>query len=722
MKNAPGSDSRGGDSDESRDDPHANLYVPEGHLPDPTVREPISEDDSWGEDERFEELENAIEEVVELQSQRYDTVAEVLHHYFLDVVPGGDDLYSKSPFTIRSMANIWVYRLVAPSEGYSMVSWEQLEDSLDDSEFAEMLKFDPSNTPSERTMREQWWDRVRPAFRDHIRHTAAELAVMCEEYGVETAENIRENLIEDFREDTESEIDPIGVMEQEIKDDAYTVQADIIRDVCSYDRDDSLEWEDELITDAAAHMCRKNEYSEQGIKRMAKDYGLIEEREDGSEEWNVFTQQTFRRTVRNVERTKVEPRNRNDDDRDGARWIPPHELVDHEIARGTEREAIENAWTIDPHDPDGETAIWHCRTEDAIEQQVEWLKEQGVIGSDETFNLRVDYTNHDHSRHSSVDSDPPVGVHKQSHLETGYAWKELQATIKINGRAFIIATMNYTPQNDQFQGVRYLLDRARELVNIDTVLADAEFVDNRICEYILHCGCDYALRKGATESVKDTVAGFDDRADWENDWTMISGGREKEHDTTLVGLEKDFKSVPSHKKSSGEDDEPETTLDDFADDGEEPEEGQMTLEQAIDEPQEDNEQIDYFCVITSKDVHRAGIDPDEKPIGHDPEGSAWGIARLYRDRWGVETAFRDKKNQFAAKTRSRDLGYRRYLWMMENLLYNGWVMLNSAVSDQSPARDDDEIVEKQATYLDELDRRVLSGLSLNLEFPDQEFD
>jgi len=55
--------------------------------------------------------------------------------------------------------------------------------------------------------------------------------------------------------------------------------------------------------------------------------------------------------------------------------------------------------------------------------------------------------------------------------------------------------------------------------------------------------------------------------------------------------------------------------------------------------------------------------------------------------------------------------------MMENFLYNGWVMLNSAVSDQSPARDDDEIVEKQASYLDELDRRVLSGLSLNLEFP-----
>jgi len=35
-----------------------------------------------------------------------------------------------------------------------------------------------------------------------------------------------------------------------------------------------------------------------------------------------------------------------------------------------------------------------------------------------------------------------------------------------------------------------------------------------------------------------------------------------------------------------------------------------------------------------------------------------------------KTAFRDKKSKFAAKTRSRDLGYRRFLWMMDNLLYN----------------------------------------------------
>jgi hypothetical protein len=224
-------------------------------------------------------------------------------------------------------------------------------------------------------------------------------------------------------------------------------------------------------------------------------------------------------------------------------------------------------------------------------------------------------------------------------------------------------------------------------------------------------GCDYTIRKGATDLVKDTVEDFEGRADWDNDWTLISSGREKTHDTTLIGLEKGFKSVPDHTKDDEDEDESENVGDQ-----------QMTLDQAVEEAYKDTEEIDYFCIIMSKTMDSVGIDPDENPVAHDPIGTAWGIGRLYRNRWGIETAFRDKKGQFAAKTRSRDLGYRRFLWLMENLLCNGWVMLNTAVSARSPARDDDEIVVKQNTYLDELDRHVLSGLCLDLKFPDVEYD
>jgi len=700
-----------------------DLYGPPEQVPEKTVREPHDEaPDNSPEDLDLDSLDGAIEALRGELADRYDDVTDVIRPPLIDAVPE-DDLKPGSDYDFKPMVCAWIYRLIAPSDGYSVVSWEDLADRLDNNDdLATNLGFG-GETPSERTLREQWMTRVRPGFRDHVRYMAAECAVKAEDYELETAEDIRDNLIADHTAGEEPDVDPIGEMEQETKEDAYSIQADIIRDVCSYDRDDSSEWESHLFTDAAAHMCRRNEYAEQGIERMGKDYGLIEEHEDGSEEWNVFTQQTFRRTVRNVERTKIDGYYDDDDDAYGARWLPPHDLVDPNLVRGDLRDALEESWTIDPHNPDGETATWHLRTEEAIERQIEWLRdEQDVIDEDDTFNLRIDYTTHNYSKHSSTKSDAPVGVHKQTHLETGYAWKELQGTIKINGRAFIIASLSYTPQNDQFQGVRYILDRARELVNIDTVMADAEFVDTKICRYIRQVGCDYAIRKGATDTVKDTVEGFEGRADWDSNWTLMSSGRRKTHNTTLVGLEKDFKSVPDHKKKDDEEDEPDTTLDDFGDDEDDGlDDQQLTLKQVAEESHQDEEEIDYFCIITSKSVDRAGIDPDENPIGHDPEGSAWGIGRLYRDRWGVETAFRDKKGTFAAKTRSRDLGYRRFLWMMENLLYNGWVMLNTAVADQSPDRDDDEIVVKQATYLDELDRRVLSGLSLDLEFPDVEF-
>jgi len=288
MENTLDSDSSDGEGDSSQDESVSDIYGTPDFVSEPTVAEPI--DSRTPNDDApvdLSELNSAIKHYTELLAARYDTVLDVLEVKFLDVFPDADDQYENTPYDLRSMANIWVYRLVAPSEGYSTVSWEQLEKRLKDPEFAEALKFDPDNTPSERTLRDHWSDRVRSEFRNHIRYQAAELAVDCENYNVETAENIRESLIEDFRRDTDEVVDPIGKMEYEIKDDAYTVQADIIRDVCSYDRDDSLEWEDDLITDAAANMCRKNEYAQQGIKRMGKDYGLVEERETPSSSRSV---------------------------------------------------------------------------------------------------------------------------------------------------------------------------------------------------------------------------------------------------------------------------------------------------------------------------------------------------------------------------------------------------------------------------------------------------
>ena len=96
MHSDPGSDARGGGSDTNRDEPPSDRYAPAEYVPDRTVRQPITDDDWGGTHEDLEELESAIEEVRQLQAHRYDAVGDVLHHTFLDVVPGEDDLYSNA--------------------------------------------------------------------------------------------------------------------------------------------------------------------------------------------------------------------------------------------------------------------------------------------------------------------------------------------------------------------------------------------------------------------------------------------------------------------------------------------------------------------------------------------------------------------------------------------------------------------------------------------------
>jgi len=93
-------------------------------------------------------------------SEQFNDVSDILTSPLVDAMPD-DDLKPSSDYDLRPMVAAWVYRLVAPSEGYPLVSWEQLADRLDDDpDLAETLGFDPDQTPSERTLRTQWWTRA----------------------------------------------------------------------------------------------------------------------------------------------------------------------------------------------------------------------------------------------------------------------------------------------------------------------------------------------------------------------------------------------------------------------------------------------------------------------------------------------------------------------------------------------------------------------------------
>ena len=102
-----------------------------------------------------------VETVRSLLADRYDDVSDIIRPPLIGAVPG-DDLKPGSAYDFTPMVCAWIYRLIAPSDGYSVVSWEDLADRLDkNDELAANLGFD-GDTSSEKTLRAQWQTRIRP--------------------------------------------------------------------------------------------------------------------------------------------------------------------------------------------------------------------------------------------------------------------------------------------------------------------------------------------------------------------------------------------------------------------------------------------------------------------------------------------------------------------------------------------------------------------------------
>ena len=57
------------------------------------------------------------------------------------------------------------------------------------------------------------------------------------------------------------------------------------------------------------------------------------------------------------------------------------------------------------------------------------------------------------------------------------------------------------------------------------------------------------------------------------------------------------------------------------------------------------------------------------------EGNARELAEIYRERWGIENGYLEKKD-VKEKTHSPEMGVRYFLFFLSVLLYNMWMLLN----------------------------------------------
>jgi hypothetical protein len=614
-------------------------------------------------------LEEKLAEATEKVGAGYETVSDYLPHHNVDWVSEDDVIQSSFPGA--AMVRAYILKFVSPRiSGFDSLQWTLEADA----ELADGLGFDPTSIPNHTTFSTQWWERYRGDFRTHVRYEAARAAARCQSFDIPISDE-GEDLIEEFdrstTDDEDADIPDRFRLENESRDRVFKEFSDMFDELLGYNRGPNKSIPAEDLTELATFISRRNESVEGGRDVYTKENRVTDE--------DYMCSEALSKPIREYSRYLAEMNYAQNNS-----ILPDTESYD---------------WSLNPENRDfGEGERWHDRTERGIGEQVSMLKERGML--DRPVDVCIDGTAREYNNRNDTDVDMPDGVlHRYPKYDTGYAWEDITLTAIYRGRAIVLASISKVKADEQFQCVRYLLDRARDLVDVDNVYADSEFGTQRICSYITHCGLDYVMKKRKTRGY---VTQYIDDAEGRAEWTdyEIEGDDHTKHKTTLLALEKVSKAVTKSADERRAEESDDDTL------------VQSTLPgTTLDDEDEDEEEREHAAFITSLDVEARGLHPSGVGPRRAVE-TAFSVGQRYRRRWSIETAFRDLKTNFKAAPRSRCLGVRRFFMMLCFLLYNCWVVLNLIVADQMDHRDDEEIIWRKKVFIIDLHEKV---------FPDVQF-
>jgi len=561
----------------------------------------------------------------------------------LPTQPGSDE-YDDAQYSEVSMMRAHVLRLASDQ----ITSHYALELALD-GVAGDAFGFE--ETPSHTTLSRAWRQRFGDVTKRNIESLADSLNHISSELDLGNHHRIEP-------EWPDEDLPGVPEVERHEKDRAYRRVAPILHDVVEFDRAPNSSVPADTLVDFASYLSRRGTFPEQGIDRWRA--------EEAHDPENQFCSETFRRAVRNVERPKTRTREGE------TRWPDPQD------------------WSVNLHDPDG----WHKMLEDGVDRLVDQLEDAGAL--DEPVPVNIDGSIRNYHSHPEGADKSPVGVYQESHFDTNYGWKDISATAIINGRSFVLANVSMVPGDRTFQAVKYLIDRAKELVDVECFYADAAFGTVKLCRYLKHVNEEFVIKKSHSDPVTDWLDDVSGKAGY-TDYTMRTAtskaGGIREVDVTMFAVEKRGQ-IGVKKGETRSEEHDQSGLDDF----------DLTRpgQRKLDDYEED---VELVAFITNKEIDSIGIDPEKNPVAHDPEGTVWGCAQGYRRRWAIETAFRQVKHQFTATTTSRDLGVRRFFWALGMLLFNAWAVMNLLVQEWVPDAPDDRPPVRAQVFLEVLAKR-----------------
>ena len=288
---------------------------------------------------------------------------------------------------------------------------------------------------------------------------------------------------------------------------------------------------------------------------------------------------------------------------------------------------------------------------DAMEQIITTAKSYGMF--DRPVTIALDDTKIEYCPQG--DAGVPDWINYTNQVRTSYMYSFVTVSAIYRGRSVKLAVFPYTPNNMKTTDAAIeVLNRAREYVKIDTVLADSGYSSYRIIDYCSNHGIDYIGRARKRNAVKERLKEFDGPLDYGK--YGINYYSRKYYQTNLFSVPKQFGRPKGDTETVGDLEEEQASLGEWGG-GVEPE-----------EDEDEAEEIDFDEYIT----YYTNIDDLDKEKIEQLDG-------FYRNRWAIETAYRVIKDEFLARTTSRNFEVRVFYFRFATLLYNAWVLLNILV-------------------------------------------
>ena len=271
-------------------------------------------------------------------------------------------------------------------------------------------------------------------------------------------------------------------------------------------------------------------------------------------------------------------------------------------------------------------ALWECPTADDVFYHLKKIEKRGVL--DDLNDALVKTVRFYRSRkffpprvNCAIDTHdiPYYGDKKRSFVRgtkekagTNYAVCFITLNIVENGRRLTVAALPYLPLDDKTELVKRLITIARKVISIDVLFMDKGFPSVEMLQMLDRLKVKYLMATQRWKGVKKILKG-------KRKFPLIAEyemkGTGKSAKTTLFAVEK----VDGDKKLR-------------------------------------------FCFITNMKI--------------DSSRDALNLAELFRNRWGIETSYRVKK-EFRAKTTSNAYVVRLLFFLYSVLLYNIWVLCNA---------------------------------------------